>query len=342
MSTFRTNPEVINLEDNDGENRNAPQSDSINADDIANKVSLAHDNVIDHDIIETDYTRTMDSTSKKVTYRDVLEVATDLCRTVSDDPQLCKSTYATISEWISRLRQGNDFEVAFHNKSLPHTSNSSKRQTPLPSVITPVGGSKKTRKRYKSSTEIRRRNYKSQRTQSSDDENDDIIVGTSTLTGKNSNNIDSNYTTPGMAERKYCFLCRQPKCTRWTCAILQSYEKVPGRILPKGNQELRDKLVTLISNVDNHVICHNRNSDDARVVYDEFPKKIKALIVIKKFIMEDDVQHRSPHDNVCLECTLLGDLGEPMAMYTEALFKKHCVMRYIGKSKNNLVVDNLS
>ena len=78
MSTFRTNQEVINLEDNDGENRNAPQSDSINADDIANKVSLAHDNVIEHNIIETDYTRTMDSTSQKVTYRDVLEVAIKL------------------------------------------------------------------------------------------------------------------------------------------------------------------------------------------------------------------------------------------------------------------------
>ena len=112
--------------------------------------------------------------------------------------------------------------------------------------------------------------------------------------------------------------------------------------MPKGNQEIRDKLVTLISNVDNHVICHNRNSDDTIIVYNEFPKRIKALVVIKKFIMEDDVQHRSPHDNVYLECTLLGDLGEPMENYTEALFNKHCVMRYIRKSKNNLVVDNLS
>ena len=50
----------------------------------------------------------------------------------------------------------------------------------------------------------------------------------------------------------------------------------------------------------------------------------------------------SQNDNVCIECTLLGDLGKVMKNYKNALFQKNCLIRHIGKSKNNLVVDNLS
>ena len=78
------------------------------------------------------------------------------------------------------------------------------------------------------------------------------------------------------------------------------------------------------------------------VVFNKVPRKIKAIIVSKKYVLEDSISHMSPHDNVCIECTLLGDLGIPMLNYTDALFKKHCVTRFIGKSKQNLVVDNIS
>ena len=123
---------------------------------------------------------------------------------------------------------------------------------------------------------------------------------------------------------------------------LQCYEKVPGRILPKGHQESRDKLISLISTVDNHVICHNRSNEDKRIIYHQFPSKIKALIVDKKFIIEDTSSHISPHENVCIECTLLGDLGVPIANYSGVLFTKNSVIRHIARSRNNLVVDNLS
>ena len=81
--------------------------------------------MINNGEIDIVHKSTMDRTNSKVTYRVVLEIATDLCRTVSDDPKLCTSTYATIFEWITRLRQGDDFDVAFHNKAIHHTSNSS-------------------------------------------------------------------------------------------------------------------------------------------------------------------------------------------------------------------------
>ena len=60
---------------------------------------------------------------------------------------------------------------------------------------------------------------------------------------------------------------------------------MPGRILPKGHQEARDKLISLLSNVDNHVLCHNRQVDDIRVVFNEVPRKIKAMVVSKKYVL---------------------------------------------------------
>ena len=155
-------------------------------------------------------------------------------------------------------------------------------------------------------------------------------------------NTDLQYVTAGNSDKKYCFLCRQPRCTRWTCNILKGYEKVPGRILIKGNQECRDKLINLIATVDNHVLCYNRDEGDTRLIYDELPKKIKAIILCKKYIIEQNLSNVSQHDNVCIECILLGDNGMVIDKYKEALFTKNCVIRHIGKSKNNLVVDNLT
>ena len=123
---------------------------------------------------------------------------------------------------------------------------------------------------------------------------------------------------------------------------MKGYEKKPGRILHKGHQESRDTLINLLSNVDNRVSCHNRKTRDKRVVYSELPKKIKAIIIEKKYVLEDNVSYVSPHDNICIECTILGDFGEPMEKYKNALFHKNCVIRHIGKSAMNLIVDNIS
>ena len=60
----------------------------------------------------------LDANNSQVTYNDVLEIASDLCRTVSNDPKLCKITYATIFEWITKLREGDKFEIKFVNTAL--------------------------------------------------------------------------------------------------------------------------------------------------------------------------------------------------------------------------------
>ena len=328
LSTFDTNPEVIDVESDNDMDNNLHNQDIQPLARESNSQLNRNQNVEVIDVQEdTVFNSILDKHDSKVTYKDVLEIATDLCRTVADDAKLCKNTYGTLFEWITKIREGEDFEVCFRNRGLPKDNVNVTIEKPLAAVITPKVNGRRKRSRYKSSEEIRRGTFKAIRL---NDHKDRMT------------SLDEMFVTPVTSEKKYCFLCRQPKCTRWTCNVLKSYEKVPGRILPKGHVESRDKLINLISTVDNHVLCFNRSSDDERMIYSELPTKIKAMVVHKKFIIEGTAAHISPHDNVCIECTLLGNFGIPMEKYSEALFKKNCVTRFLGKSSNNLVVDNLS
>ena len=345
LSTFETHPNAT-VEGITNDNNN--YTDSHSNKDISTTVQSTINND-DDEIFNT----ILDKNGSKVTYNDVLEIATDLCRTVSDNPTLCKSTYATIFEWITKLREGEKFKVTFNNIALPQQKNCYKAKNPLAAVITPPNGRYKSRKRYKSSSELRRcttgrkgsdtYNPESDSSVDTNSFNNDVEWKPTCNSSKRKNmNKDNQYVTAGNSDKKYCFLCRQPRCTRWTCTILKGYEKVPGRILIKGNQESRDKLINLIATVDNHVLCHNRSEEDKRFIYDELPRKIKAIVLCKKYIIENNLSNISQHDNVCIECILLGDYGKAIDKYNKALFTKNCVIRHIGRSKNNLVVDNLS
>jgi len=344
MSTFETNNEIIDIEDSSNTDINVEEGNK----DINN-----YDGNVGSDIQQTTiFNSILDKSNSQVTYSDVLEIATDLCRTVSDDPLKCKSTYGIIFEWITKLREGEDFDISFNNKGLPSDETMRNKQ-PLAAVITPKLKRRKRQKRYKSSKELSqmyctRNNMnticdKSDSSQSSNDISFSKDTNYKPYTSKSKKrNMDEDFVLKGNSDRRYCFLCRKPQCTRWTCSILKGYEKVPGRLLVKGNQEVRDNLISLIATLDNHVLCFNRSRDDQRVIFNELPRKVKAIIVYKKYIMEKNVSQMSQNDNICIECTLLGDHGEVIENYSKALFKKICIIRYVGKGTNNLVVDNLS
>ena len=94
----------------------------------------------------------LDNNDSKVSYSDILKMATDLCRTVSDSPKLCKSTYATLFEWITKLREGENFDIKFCNKALPGSKEANINVDPLPAVVTPALGGRKKRKYTRKST----------------------------------------------------------------------------------------------------------------------------------------------------------------------------------------------
>ena len=94
-----------------------------------------------------------------VSYKDILGVPTDLCRTVSEEQTLCKSVYVSIQEWIAKLRAGDKFEVNFHNIGLPHHVVADGRSKPHAAVVTPTVVKRKGYKRLMSGQECLRLQY---------------------------------------------------------------------------------------------------------------------------------------------------------------------------------------
>ena len=325
LSTFKTSNEIIDLQEDDNESEKTIHQVVYNpfAIDVDNEVSNI---TVSNSII--------DSQDSNVTYGDIKEVALDLCRTVSADKTLCKKTYTQLHEWIEQLRSGNEFQVNFQCITLPSVVNENYASMKLPqaAVITPLLPGNKRKKRFKSSQEIKRTatlsSYKTKKNRYSSQ--------------MQNNNDDDDFVVAVRSKKYKCMLCRQPGCTQWKCNILQDYEKIPGRILQKGNRESRDKLVDIIDSVDNSIICRKRSKNDERIIHNEFPTKTKALIIHFKWTIFQNVAYCSPQENTCLECTLLGEKGLPIEYYDKALFHRHCVKKYINKSYNNLIVDNLS
>ena len=124
--------------------------------------------------------------------------------------------------------------------------------------------------------------------------------------------------------------------------MLVKYIHGSGKILPKANRDCHDHLIDLICTVDNHVICHKWKEDDERIVFRELPTKVKALVIYKKYYIQNELSTLSKHENICVECTLLGEKGRSMLDYENALFGKNPIRRHIGNSNYNLIVDNLS
>ena len=335
-TNFNLHSETITIDENDHGDVGLTNDENITISEHASRTSGSKVINVDYEDHESTVRNSIiDNYESTVKYKDLVEVATDLCRTVSDHPMLCKSTYNSLHEWTAKLRSGDDFDVAFHNKNINLVRGGGGTKMPHPAVVSPPLQGRKRHKRLKSSQEYQRGLF----TSHPEKQNKSVA----TKRKRKSVMADDELFVSGGKQRKlYCFLCRQPGCTRWKCNILQEYCLSPGRILQKGHQESRDRLCDIISSLKNKVVCYKRKRNDKRNVYDEFPKKIKALVIHNKYVIHNNVAHFSRDENICLECTLLGDNGKVIVNYDRALFHRPCVIRYVVKGINNLIVDNLS
>ena len=85
-------------------------------------------------------------------------------------------------------------------------------------------------------------------------------------------------------------------------------------------QTERDNLLQVITNK-NSINCFKRKDGDDRVIYNDFPNKVKALILYKKFAVHDDAVILLHISNLCFECTLLGNRGAPNKPYVKLCFQ---------------------
>ena len=87
-----------------------------------------------------------------------------------------------------------------------------------------------------------------------------------------------------------------------------------------------------------------RQVDDTRIELDEFPMKIKALIIHRRCIINlyltgDYLLGTNHVNNICIECTFVKDKYE---ISKRQLFEPSVVVRHVLKSQTNVRVDLMS
>ena len=84
------------------------------------------------------------------------------------------------------------------------------------------------------------------------------------------------------------------------------------------------------------------NDNDNRIIFYELPEKVTAIVIHKKWRkLNQTIISPLYQDNICVECTLLGKKRVVVINYGKALFTIGCVDLYVGRSANNLIVNNI-
>ena len=65
--------------------------------------------------------------NKIINYKDVLDVATELCRTVINDQKIAKSTYCLLHEWTKRIRIDKSTQINFVSVNTDSCNNDSNK-----------------------------------------------------------------------------------------------------------------------------------------------------------------------------------------------------------------------
>ena len=136
-------------------------------------------------------------------------------------------------------------------------------------------------------------------------------------------------------------MCGQPGHGRWGCTVLKRFAKNTANILPKNNLRSREKVcLMLITNTAEDIEPIRDN--DNRIIFHELPKKVLGMVIHKKWRkLNENIISPLHQNNICVECTLLGKKGVVIINYSKALFTVGCINLYVGRSANNLIVNNI-
>ena len=124
---------------------------------------------------------------------------------------------------------------------------------------------------------------------------------------------------------------------KFQCPILLAYGNAP---LPNGSLHARQTLAMNLSQI-NKFSVHKRLDTDTRDVLKSMPKKIAALIIHKRYLINTLLAVTMVPENFCLECTFLKDGGQEDIRYSKVLCRINDVTTFLTKSRTNVIVSLL-
>ena len=147
----------------------------------------------------------------------------------------------------------------------------------------------------------------------------------------------SSFTAPRKRSRA-CVLCSGKGHGKNKCPKLILYGAMP---LARNDVNVRKILAMNIMDM-NHFKTFTRDAFDEREVMKNFPNiRLPALIIHKKYLIDDNLVEKKMASNICLECTFLMEGGDEDIRFTKVLFKAQDVVGYIQKIVSNTIVSLL-
>ena len=138
---------------------------------------------------------------------------------------------------------------------------------------------------------------------------------------------------------KSCALCRGKGHNRSKCdRLFSDYQRYP---LPLHNSKLRNDLVmSLVTGAINGSPILQRSMEDTRSIISEFPKKIKCLVIHRRFLKKQYIGNLFCFSNICIECTLIRENYEIRDEEKLILLEPTIITKFI-LSLNSLVVSQM-
>ena len=97
----------------------------------------------------------------------------------------------------------------------------------------------------------------------------------------------------------------------------------------------RHDLSSALSNIGRYK-TEFREPDDTRQISMSIPPRLLGVVIHRRFFM-----NRTTTNKMCLECTILDQLGDAHSTFRNYLFTSECMSAYVGRSKTNVVVCEL-
>ena len=149
---------------------------------------------------------------------------------------------------------------------------------------------------------------------------------------------DSSCLPAPRSRSRACVMCSGKGHGKNKCPKLILYGAMP---LPDGVLNVRQTLSNNLMDVD-HFKTFTRDDFDNREIMKSFPKfRLPALIIHKRYIIQENLVKKKVSSNLCLECTFLLTGGEEDFRYTKILFRAQDVAAYVQKTVSNTVVSLL-
>jgi hypothetical protein len=253
----------------------------------------------------------------KLTYQFVGEKATNLVRLAQSDQVILGSLCTLLDQLADRLWNSQSIEVQSYNTSAP-----SGLENP---TSTPVLGTLKAapntyQQRHKISRhETRRESVCKKR--------NPML----SLVGKSKG---LEFLPEPYAKGKTCSICRCPKHQRGSCPKIHKYKKPPLAINKDmmSRHELSNTALKQLSRYKTEY----RPTGDKREISSTTPSQMTGVVIHRRFFVDVNTTSR-----MCLECTILDQIGDAHSMFQNFLFTSDCNSVYVPRSKSNIVICEL-